>query len=435
MILLFLSLINAAPDTLHLSLGQALDMAIKRSPARTEASVSRLTEGVRIGQGINGLLPYPSGSLDYGNSTTKSPVYADSSVTTKGWTGTLTVSQVVFDPQVFAGVATSFINAGYYGYDAQDKEARLIYDVTAGYLNLLGSSLLRDAASSALDRASDNLRLNQEKFRLGAAAQIDVMRSQVAQSQAKINLLSASNALGTANASFLATAGISENVTVKPTESLAAPATLVVDDPDKLLTQIEKQNPSVKQARSTSTAATINAIGTVGEILPSVSVFWRSQYGTPYGTSVMPNPSMPKSIKDWDNNDVVTTGIGLNFPLLDPKTYALNITSAIAGSRQARAAALSARYQLRASATTAILGYQEAQQAYEYAKANLDLNQELYRLATEQQRLGAISLIDFFSVETALEQANATYITALTDTYVQAAQISYLLGRTRSDAK
>jgi len=425
MLLLLLSLLSATPDTLNLSLGQALDMAIKRSPARTQASVSRLTEGVRIGQGINALLPAPSGALDYGSSTTKSPVFTDSNVTTTGWTGSLTVSQVVFDPQVFAGAAASFVNAGYYGYDAQDKEAKLIYDVTSGYLNLLGSSLLRDAAASALDRASDNLRLNQEKLRLGAASKIDVMRSEVAQSQAKINLVSANSALATANAAFLATAGISEDVVIRPTESLSAPAALVVDDPNKLLTDIERRNPSLKQSKNASTAATINTIGTVGGILPSVSVFWRSQYG-----AVTPNPSMPKSIKDWDDNDVVTTGIGLSFPLLDLKTYALNVTNAIAGSRQARAAALSARYQLRASATAAILGYQEAQQTYEYAKANLDLNQELYRLATEQQRLGAISLIDFFSVETALEQANATYITALTKTYIQAAQISYLLGRT-----
>jgi outer membrane protein TolC len=426
MLLLLLALVSASPDTLQLSLGQALDIAAKRSPAKTEASVSRLTSGIRIGQGINALLPAPSGSLAYGNTTTKSPLVPDSNFTTKGWTGTLTVNQVVFDPHVFAGVATSFVNAGFYRYDAQDKEARLVYDVTQGYLNLLGSVLLRNAAASALDRASDNLRLNDEKLRLGAASRIDVMRSQVAQSQAKINLLSANSAMASANAAFLATAGINENVVVKPTETLAAPASLVVEDPDKLLVDIEQQNLSVKQARSTSTAATINTIGTVGEILPSVSVFWSSKYE---------DPSMPKSIKAWDQKDVVSTGIGLSFPLLDPKTYALNIASAVAGSRQARASALSARYQLRASATTAILGYQQALQTYEYAKANLDLNQELYRLATEQQRLGAISLIDFFSVETALEQANATYITALTDTYIQAAQISYLLGRTSPQAK
>jgi outer membrane protein len=424
MLLLLLTLISASPDTLQLSLGQAIDTALKHSPAATQASVSKVTSGIRIGQGINALLPAPSGALTYGNSTSKTYLGTDS--ITKGWTGTLTINQVVFDPQVFAGVATSFVNAGYYAYDARDKQAKLIYDVTQSYLNLLGSRLLRDAASSALDRASDNLRLNQEKLRLGAASRIDVMRSEVAQSQSKIALLQADNALATANAAFLATAGISENVIVKPTEALSTPASLAVDDPDKLVAEIEARNPAARLARDANTIAAINTIGTVGQILPSVSVSWKSQYA---------DSVMPKSVKAWDDKDVVTTGIGLRFPLLDLKAFALDIASAVNGSRQARAAALSARYQLRASATTAALGYKEAQQRYEYAKANLDLNQELYRLAKEQQRLGAISLIDFFSVETALEQANATYITALTDTYVQAAQISYLLGRTRPQAR
>jgi outer membrane protein TolC len=428
MLLLLLSLVSAAPDTLELSLGQAIDVALKQSPAATQASVSRVSSGIRVGQGINALLPAVNGSLEYGKSTIKTAL---GDTTSTGWTGSLTINQVVFDPQVFAGVATSFVNAAYYGYDARDKVAKLIYDVTQSYLNLLGSRLLRDAAASTLDRANDNLRLNQEKLRLGAASKIDVMRSEVAQSQARISLLQADNGLATANASFLATAGIGDNVTVKPTEAMTEPAPLAVDDPDKLLTEIEASNPGAKLARDANTIATINTIGTVGQILPSVSVFWRSQYPG----SGAPASEMPKSIKAWDDNDVVTTGVGLSFPLLDLKAFALDIAGAINGSRQARAAALSARYQLRAAATTAILSYQEAQQRYEYAKANLDLNQELYRLATEQQRLGAISLIDFFSVETALEQANATYITALTDTYVQAAQISYLLGRTRPQAR
>jgi outer membrane protein len=428
MLLLLLSLVSAAPDTLELSLGQAIDVALKHSPAATQASVSKVTSGIRVGQGVNALLPSANGALEYGQSTVKT-VLGDT--TSKGWTGSLTINQVVFDPQVFAGVATSFVNAAYYAYDARNKEAQLIYDVTQGYLGLLGSRLLRDASASALDRANDNLRLNQEKLRLGAASKIDVMRSEVAQSQAKISLLQADNTLATANAAFLATAGISENVTVKPTEAMTEPASLVVDDSDKLLAEIEARNPTAKLARDANTVATINTIGTIGEILPSVSVFWRSQYPN----TSLPAPAMPKSIKAWSDNDVVTTGIGLSFPLLDLKAFALDIAGAINGSRQARAAALSTRYQLRASATTAILSYREARQRYEYAKANLDLNRELYRLATEQQRLGAISLIDFFSVETALEQANATYITALTDTYVQAAQISYLLGRTRPQTK
>jgi outer membrane protein TolC len=422
MFLLLLSLISAAPDTLELSLGQALDLAMRQSPARGEVSASKLTSGVKLGQGINALLPSPSGSLAWGKTRTQILPTSDSTVTSEGWTGSFTVSQVVFDPRVFAGVVTSFINAGYYTADAQDKQARLIYDVTDSYLSLLGTRLLRDATRSSLDRATDNLKLNQEKLRLGAASRIDVMRSEVFKSQAEIQLLTTEKALSTANAGFLATAGVSRDVVVKPTEQLSMPSGFAIANDDSLVAEIERRNPGAKLAAKAGAMATVNTVATVGQILPSASAYWNSTYE---------DSRFPGSIRDWNDKDRVTTGIKLSFPLLDLKAFVLDIADAVAGSRRTRAAAARARYQLRAAATTAVFGYQEARQRFDYAKRNLELNQELYRLATEQQRLGAISLIDFFSVETNLAQAQATYVSALTDTYVQAAQIAYLLGRTR----
>ena len=422
MILLLLSLFSAAPDTLELSLGQALDLAMRRSPARAEVSASKLQSGVKLGQGINALLPTPSGSLSYGKTRSQGIVNPDSTVTTEGWTGSFTVSQIIFDPRVFAGVVTSFINSGYYTADAQDKQARLIYDITDSYLSLLGTRLLRDATRSALDRTEDNLKLNQEKLRLGAASRIDVMRSEVFKSQAEIQLLTTEKALASANAGFLATSGISQDVVVKPTEQLSQPSGFTIGDDDSLVAEIERRNPGARLAAKAGAIATVNTVATVGQILPSVSAYWNSTYA---------DSSFPRSIRNWDDQDRVTTGIRLSFPLLDLKSFVLDIADAVAGSRRTKAAAARARYQLRAAATTAVFGYQEARQRYDFAKRNIELNQELYRLAQEQQRLGAISLIDFFSVETTLAQAQATYVSALTDTYVQAAQIAYLLGRTR----
>jgi outer membrane protein TolC len=421
MLLLLFALVSVSPDTLELSLGQALDLAVRGSPAQAQASASRLSSGVAVGRGINALLPTASGSLDYGRTTSQLVAGSDSTVTTRGWDGNFTLSQVVFDPRVFAGVVTSFINAGYYTSDAQDKQARLVYDVTDGYLGLLGARLLRDAAASAVDRADDNVKLNQEKLRLGAASRIDVMRSEVFKSQADISLLTAEKALAAANAGFLATAGISRDVIVKPTEQLTEPAGFEVPNRDSLVAEIERRNPGARLAAKAGTIATVNTVAAIGQVLPSVSAFWSSDYF---------DSAFPQSIKDWSDQDRVTTGIRFSLPLLDIKSFVLDIADAVAGSRRAKAAARAAVYQVRAAAATAVLGYDEARQRYDYAKKNLELNQELYRLAQEQQRLGAISLIDFFSVETALEQANATHITALTDTYIQAAQINYLLGRT-----
>ena len=159
MLLLLLSLISATPDTLQLSLSMALDQALRNSPAQAQASASRLSSGVAIGQGINALLPAASGSLAYGTTTSQLIPSSDSTVTTKGWDGTLTLSQVIFDPRVFAGVANSFIQAGYYSVDAQDKQAKLIFDVTKTARSKpirarAPQSLPRRPASSAINTTS-----------------------------------------------------------------------------------------------------------------------------------------------------------------------------------------------------------------------------------------------------------------------------------------
>ena len=120
---------------------------------------------------------------------------------------------------------------------------------------------------------------------------------------------------------------------------------------------------------------------------------------------------------------------------LDLKTYVLNIVDASNDARRARAAALDASLQIRSTATSAILGYIEARETWEYATGNLELNRRLFDLAREQHRLGAISLADFFGVEATLAQARATHIGALCDTYVQAAQINYLLGASELPAE
>ena len=414
----------AAPDTVEMSLSQAIDVALKRSPAHVEGAVSRTQSVLTLANGINSLLPSATGSVSYGRTTSTSPLLPETTVT--GWTGNLTLNQVIFDPQIYAGLASSVVYTGYYCADARDKRARLIYDATSSYLGLLTSRLLRDAAASALDRANDNLRLTQEKLRLGAASQIDVMRSDVFRSQAEISLLTAEKALGVANAAFLATAGITGNVVVKPTETLTTPADFAISDPDSLIAEIERRNPGARLAAKANIASKLSLAGTAGRILPSVSAYWSTDYT---------GQTFPSGVKKWDNNDNVSYGLRLSFPLLDLKSYVLDIAGAANDARRANAAAASARLQVRSSAIAAVLSYQEARQRYDYARRNLELNQELYRLAQQQQRLGAISLIDFFSVETNLTQAQATHVSALSDTYIQAAQISYLLGQTRPAAE
>jgi outer membrane protein TolC len=422
--LLFVLAIVAAPDTLNLTLDQALGLAFRQSPVRIEVKASQTQSASTLARGLTGLLPTLSGSIGYAK--VSQDALPESLRTGPAWTGNLTLGQVVFDPAVFAALAGSVVNYGYYATDARDKQARLIYDVTSSYLGLVKARLLRDAAAAALRRAKENLHVVQERERLGGASRIDVMRSQVFESQAEMNRIGADNGLAVAAELLKATVNLDPDVAVKPADTLARPSELEISRPESLLFEIRRRNPGLNLAARASAVARINSWGTAARVLPSISLYWASNYS---------DTLFPSSCTRWRNQDQVSYGLKASFPLLDLKSYVLDVVDAANQSRRTKAAALSASLMLNSTATTAILDYEQARKTYDYAQGNLKLNQELYNLAEEQHRLGSISLADLFGVEADLSQAQASYVSALCGTYIQAAQISYLLGNAELPGK
>lgn len=417
-----------ATDTMDLTLDQALRIALGQSPARIQVDVSKTQGASTLARGITGLIPSVSATVGYGTSDA-GPGMLPESLLTGGewsWTGSLTLNQVVFDPSVFAGLAGAVVYSGYYASEAKDRQAKLIYDVTANYLNLLRTRLLLDATLASQRRAEENLRIVTEKKSLGAASVIDLMRSEVLKAQSDIEVLKAEKSLAVATEMFKATVNIDGDVTVRPTEDLVEPAEFEIADPDSLLEEIIDRNPGLAMAHRANTAAGINTASAIGKALPSISAYWSTSYA---------DSLFPSSVDHWKDNDVVSYGVRASFPLLDLKTYVLNIVDASNDARRARATALTATLQIRSTATSAILGYVEARETYAFATGNLELNRRLFELASEQHRLGALSLADFFSVEATLAQAQATHVGALCDTYIQAAQINYLLGASEMPRK
>ncbi len=421
--LLLALVVIAAPDTLELSLADAFRQALATSPDRVEADVSGTQAGSQLARGIAGLLPTVSASVGYARSSAGSSYLPDTLQLPDDWywTGSLTLNQVVFDPQVFAGLAGGIIYHGYYRADARDRRAKLVYDVTADYLGLLKARLLRDVADAALRRARENLRVVREKSRLGSASAIEVMRSEVQEAQAGIDLLGADRTLAAAGETFKATVGLDRDVVVRPVEELAEPSGFEVTDPDSLVALIARHGPGAVLAARARAAARLNVAAAVGRALPGISAYWTSSYT---------DSTFPSGIRHWDDRDDVTWGLQATFPLLDLKSYVLNIVDASAESRRAGAAARRTALQLRVSATTAVLGYTEARERYDNAARNLELNRRLDELAADQYRLGAISLLELLDVQAGAARAQASHVEALCDTYIEAARINYLLGVT-----
>lgn len=405
-------------DTLRLSLADAIRTALGQSPVSTQVAATRTDGAVTLARGINNLLPSVSGSVDYGWKHTG----PDS--TGQGWTAGLTVNQVVFSPSAFAGVVSSAIRSAYSSTGSRDQQAKLVYDATVDYLNLLKYSRLQDVAIAALRRASEYLELTREKERRGLASSIDLLRAEAQEAQARLGLLEAEQSLDVGRQTFKATAGLGRSTVVVPIEELETPAGFEVADPESLVTEIERLNPGLRMSAQAGSIARVNQVATIGSVLPDVSLYWqRSSSGSSFGSCV----------DNWRDSGTSTYGLRATLPLLDLKSYVLDVVDASNESRRTAAAMRMAELQIRSTAASAVGGYLTARQRYDLAAATLTLNERLHELGRQQLRLGAISQLDFLDVEANLVDAQASFVGATCDTYVRAANIAYLLGSSSID--
>ncbi len=419
LIVLFVATVTpifAQNDTLYLSLDDALNLAWKKSPAKQEASVDKRSGTLSLASGILGILPTPITSATYTKSKIPTtPLTPD--VVTKTYTGSVGLSQVLFDANAFSNVVKGKLTNDYYRLQAKDKTANLIYSVKTSYYTLAKAYNFFDAATASLARATDNYNLVKEKFRLGQITQFDLLRSQTFESQAKINRITAEKNLKISAEDLKGQLGLDDNTILKPTTTPDAPN--LDFDIDNFIADIFSKNPNLLSARKSKSIATTNHISAYANLIPSVNLFWESNYA---------ESLLPKKTADWKNNDVITYGAGLNFPIFEIKSFLLNIFSTRNELKRADVSLRKAEILLRKSALNALFSYREAKENYQYASQNLELNRQLLQLAQQQYRLGAITQLDLFNTELNFDTAQNTYISALYDTYINYAQIQYLLG-------
>jgi len=399
-------------DTLKLSLDDALKVAMEKSPTRIEAVLDARTGTSKLVRGLTTLLPTISASGTY--TLTNEPIK------TRTWTGSIGLNQVVFNVDIFGNVVQAKLYNDFYHQKARDETNNLIYNIKSGYFNLTKFYNLYDIAQSSLQRATESYNLMQEKFRLGQISKVDLLRSEAFKTQSSIDLLTAEKNLKITNEDFKGQLGIDKDVLIKPITELTEPTVLEYRDFESLWDEVTENNPSLNVTRKTEKIAKISFIQAIGKILPEVSYYISNNY---YDTEI------PKSLKDWQDHDETNYGLSFSFPIFELKSLIHNIYDAKLDARKATVQVKKSEIALRKSVMNAFLSFQEAKELYNFAQKNLQLNQELYELAKEQSRLGALSILDLFDVELKLAQAQTTYISSIADTYTSKALLDYLLGR------
>jgi outer membrane protein TolC len=407
-------------DTLNLTLDQSVQLALQHSPTVADARLDTVDGRNKVWQGWSAVMPNLSGSISRGWVNRKPYAAATSRTTTGSWSASAGASQVLFDASALGAVYQGYLGRDVSNLQSVSKMTQLVWNIRTDYYALQQAYGLLDITRLAVKSAEDNYTLAGVKQRLGKATGIEALRAEVNVHQSQLDRMNAEKALLTASEGFKAELGIDDPAIVKPEPVDTALPTSVYGSFEDYWSAVVKANPTLQlSAKSEQTAALAKKVSYL-KMLPSLT-FSVSEH---WGDSVLPSKSSP-----WGDNDATSFGFNLGFPILNVPDIVLGIHSAGIALERAKIASRSTEIQMRQTAITAWLNYNQSMEQVGYAEQNLELNQQLYHQAEQQYRVGQLTQLDLFTVQTGLSQARVSYLSALAGVRTLQAQLEYLSGK------
>ncbi len=410
-----------------MTLDQVVAAALQASPSvvQGEGAVRSAAAGERAA--IGSFLPsvsLSSGATLAGNGLagrTVAGVPADATAvgaqTTTSYTAGVSASMDVFD----GGKRTAEL-ARAHAESAQADAGLLQQRNDAGlaaksdFCDVLRQGELVKAAQGEAQRAGEALSAAQDRLKAGAATRSDVLRAQLALTQAQQALSQAQSARSTAAYTLGRAVGYDGPVSpVAPASLDPRPLALTAAQLDSLVTT---QAPAVHVAEASVKASQASVGAARSQYLPQLSV--RGGYDLSAGNN---NPALSGTRDNWSLSANVT------LPVFDGFQREQAVTQANAATDAARATLEDARRGQRVDLQKDLAALDHAQNQIRLGQQAVASAQEDLRVQQERYRLGAATMLDVITSQTALTQAEQGLVNARFDYQVARAQVEALAGR------
>ncbi|MEX2182383.1 MAG: TolC family protein [Gemmatimonadaceae bacterium] len=285
------------------------------------------------------------------------------------------------------------------------------------YYGVLAAREQRAAADKQLEQAEQQLRASTARVAAGAATRSDSLRSSIQVGNARLAILTADNAIATANAALSRLVG-TESIVTAVANDTSDTGEIALSDADLLA--LAERGPAVRQARAQHAAALQSSRSSKTLYLPRVS----ASVGWAYSAA-------DTGIQFLGDKELrnTTTRLTVNFPLLDGLSRETQVATASANADNARVQLRDAELNARQQMIQQLGAYRTAQARVEIQLETVAAGEEDLRVQQERYNLGASTLLDLLSSQTTLDQARRDLIQARLDARTAKAQIETLIGR------
>ena len=392
---LLLLAILTFPDTLHLSLPRALDMALSNNP-----SLKSVQQKDRSSN-----LSYWNSILSYGIT----PTFSYSQTDTMPSNQTFNVSFNLFSVDRIEMVLGSRASALSSRYNLRKTVQSTVLNVEENYLMALSAWKTYEARKNQLRRAEENLKFVETQYRLGNVSRIDLLSAKVQAGQAKLNLLKAENDYRERVSTLAVSLGLPPE-TLIVCEDVDVQIDTVLPPLDSLIATAVRGRPDLQSLRASKKFSKMSFWLTAFSFLPSVSynVQWDRTNGG-----------------DWSKTGPKRF-ISLQF---DPLSYPFKVARGAADARSAELDYRAAYLQAVREVQSRYNSYMTAYRSYELSKEVLEQARLAYDLAKSKYQAGEISLLELFKAESDYADAEAQETSARYQCYIAKLELDYAIGK------
>jgi outer membrane protein len=282
------------------------------------------------------------------------------------------------------------------------QENDITLQITQAYLAVLLDKETIISDTSVANTSKAQVKLEQQRFNVGSVAKKDLIQIEAQNATDQYNLTSAMN---TERADLLTL----KQLLLLPSEAdfdITKPDTILVS---KNLTPLKqavdtamKNRPEIKNGQLAVQVAQYDVKKAQAGYKPTLSA--GGAIGTQYSGSGY--------FSQLNNNFYQQLGLTLAVPIFTRRTVKTQVEEAKIGVDQANLNFNNTKITLSQSVERAYINVQNAQSQYDAAEVQFNFNQESYRIANQELKIGASSIVDFLLQKTAYVQAQQAFIQA-----------------------
>jgi outer membrane protein len=260
---------SAPPAPLHLSLDDAIALALHQQPQIRSSDQGRLAAQARIPEAQSAYYP----RFDWVSEAGRSQTFSNSlliPITANSLSTALQATQLLYDfGKTGSLVDQARANYQAAAFDVDRVQQLVVQNVRQAYFGLLQARRLVGVAQASLVRAELNLRSAQGFYQVGSKPKSDVTLAEVDVANARVSLIVAQNNVRLAQTTLANDLGLAATTAIEVDDILTyEPVTL---DPAALLQEALANRPELKTAKAQIDAARAQLSGARAGFLPTFS--------------------------------------------------------------------------------------------------------------------------------------------------------------------